>query len=329
MSASAIIRPRSLIDNVRGVVLLLFACVMLLPWGRALGGCNNITNAPDVSFSPPTSITVPFNAPVGTVIYSGPQVAPSPTISITCTGGSSTYGIINSVGAQPGAGATIYPSGVSGVGYRLAHGTSTSYMLPWGCCELDRGTYSLSVTTALQLVKTGTIISGTQLPSGTLARWQYDRNPNGVMSAQDYVLASAVTFVSPACQANASTLAVALPRISTTALPTPDSTAGNTPFRISLTCSSGVTVKIMFSTTTPAVPAKTGVIASSGGTSAGVGVQITNSTDFTPIAFGAVNTVGATPNGALDLSYNARYYRTGAVTPGTVNATATFTLSYE
>lgn len=322
----------ALVGRRRAAALVLIALTCLLPLHRAYAACSYTGNGANVTFSVPTSITVPFDAQVGDVLYQTPQVAPSPSLSVSCTG-SSTYGISNLVGANPGVGVAIYPTGVSGVGYRLAHGSSSpsDYMYPWPCCELASGTYNFTVTTALQLVKTGPIADGARLNGATLARWMYDRTGNRTVSLQNYILGNAVTFVSPACQVNTTSVAVALPRISDRALPSVGSTAGTTPFRINLTCRSGATLEITFATNSP-VTGRDGVIANSNGSgrATGVGVQLTRSdAGSTPVRFGTPITAGATVNGAVDLTYLARYYRTGNVTPGTISTQATFTLTYE
>lgn len=316
----------------RRAIALLLAIACQLPLQRAHAACSYSGTGANVTFSVPTSITVPFDAQVGDVLYQTPQVAPSPSLSVSCSG-STTYGISNLVGATPGQGVAIYPTGVAGVGYRLAHGSSSpsDYMYPWPCCELPAGTYNFTVTTALQLVKTGPIADGARLNGATLARWMYDRTGNRTVSLQNYILGNTVTFASPACRVNTTSVAVALPRISSRALPAVSSTAGTTPFNINLTCRSGATLEITFATNS-AVAGHDGVIANSNGSgrATGVGVQLTrNDAGSTPVRFGNAITVGATTNGAVDLTYLARYYRTGNVSPGTVSTQATFTLTYE
>ena len=322
MSAMPVYRAR--------VAMVLLALLMLMPWSRVWAGCSYNSGGANVSYSVPTTITVPLDAKVGDVLYQTPQVAPSTTLTISCSG-NTDYGIQNSVGTTPGTGTAIYPTGVTGVGYRLLHGSSdpSDYMYPFPCCRLSSGTYDFSVTTALQLIKTGPIANGARLNGGTLARWMYERNNSATVSTQNYVLGNAVTFVQPACRVNTTSIAVALPTVPATSLPAVDATSGTTPFRISLTCSSGSTLNIMFDSTA-AVAGKTGVIATTTGTgrATGVGVQLVNSS-YQPVVFKSETVVGATPQGTLDLNYFARYYRTGAMNPGTILATATFTLSYD
>ncbi len=304
---------------------VLLGLALLLAGAPAMAGCISFDGVGTVTFNVPSTISVPANAQVGDVIYNGAKVAPSPIITLYCFN-VSDYGVTNQVGATPAPATAIYPSGVAGIGYRLVGGTtSTDYLYPWGCCQLSQGTRQLNVPVGLQLIKTGTIANGAQLPGGTIARWTYDQVFGGTATQQNFVLGGTVTLASSACQVNTSNIAVALPTISTSALPAVDGTTAPTTFRISLNCSTGATLKIMFNTATT-VTGKPTVIRSTG-TANGVGVQLTDN-GSTPVGFGTESTVGATPNGALDLVYKARYYRTGALSAGSVNATATFTLSY-
>lgn len=327
MFANAMTRTRYPMANARWAALLLIVA-LLLPWGAVQAACRFSGTTPQVNFSVPSTISVPYDAQVGDVIYQTAQIAPAPVRTFDCTSGSTRYGVINRVGATPGITETIYPTSVAGVGYRLAHGdfTAASYMRPWACCQLAPGSYTFNVPTALQLVKTGPIANGAQLAGGRLAIWQHERTRNRLVSLQDFVLAGSVTFSAPACQVNTSNIAVVLPTISNTALPAVDSTAGGTAFRIGLTCSPGRTLSIMF-TPGQAVAGKPAVIRSTG-SATGVGVQLTDAS-LDPVSFTTPKPVGTTPSGGLDLLYHARYYRTGAVSAGTVTATATFTLSYD
>jgi type 1 fimbria pilin len=103
-------------------------------------------------------------------------------------------------------------------------------------------------------------------------------------------------------------------------------TAGRTPFTIALACTGGATASIQldYGGTYTGIP---GVL-SNKGTAPGVGVQILDK-NATPVNFGTKALVGATPNGSWNLGYYAQYYRMGAMAPGTVSASATFTMTYQ
>lgn len=275
-----------------------------------------------VNYGPPSTITVPFSAPVGTVLWQSSQVAPTNPPNVTCSK-NAPYGVVNSVGATPGVSVDTYPTGVPGIGYQLVHDNATGIMYPYPCCSSGaKGSSSFSVASALTLVKTGPIVSGSVLPAGQLGYWQW-----GTLSTETFNLLNSVTIIDPACSVDSSSIVVTLPNIATASLKGVDSVAANTPFAIRLTCSAGATVAITLDTASRAA-GKTGVINSSG-TATGVGVQLADS-NGTAVSFGSTTTVGATPDGALDLSYFARYYQLATtVGAGTVKATATFTISYQ
>ena len=306
-----------------GALLSVVSALLCLP-NLAMATCsfNGGTGPSNVTFNPPTTITVPYTAPVGTVLYTSPQVSPAPTATISCTG-TSNYGITNSGAATPAAGINIYPTSIPGLSYMLAHGNATSYMFPYPCCQIGAGNYTFSVTTSLVLVKTGPIVSGSTLPTGPLGYWRFDNN----QQPEIFTLGNSVTIVDPACSVNTTPLNVTLPSISTSALQAVGATAGTTGFVIALTCYSGATLDIQFDYS-GANSGITGVLTKTAGSSSGVGVQMLDQS-LNPITFGTATLVGGTVSPQMNLTYYARYYRTAAISAGTLTASATFTLSYQ
>lgn len=309
-----------------GFMLLLLLALILPIWfpGSARAACNftkGSTTTP-VNFNPPSTITVPFTAPVGSVLYTSPLVSPSNPPDMNCNG-TTDFGMIDSVGATPGTGINIYPTGISGLSYSITHGDLSTYLYPYPCCQIAQGKYTFNVGSSLQLIKTGPIVSGSTLPAGVLGYWQY---ANG-QDVENFTLANAVTIIDPACTLDTPTITVPLPSIAATSLTGTGSVADATAFAIGLTCSSGATLYIQLDTAAP-IAGTTGVIANSG-SAVGVGVQLIDK-NFAAVAFGVPTLVGATPNGALSIPYYAQYYQTATtIAAGTVSATATFTLSYQ
>ncbi|MFC4763672.1 fimbrial protein [Dyella koreensis] len=308
------------------IALLLLLALGLLPFSAnascsfSSGGTSDV----NISFSNST-ITIDPNLPVGATLASSSQFAPSTISQITCSGTTRT-GVINVVGSQPSTSSTIFPTGVAGLGYRVTHPDSSSYLPAFGGGSIASGTYNMSVTSGFELVKTGTIANGAVLSSGTLGYWKYDNNKR----VENFNLASSVTFMYPACSVNTSTINVTLPTVSNTAFNGVGTVAGATVVPISLNCSAGSQLYIQFDTAT-SVSGATGVIAPATGTGRAnnIGVQLTDQT-FNPVTFGTPALVGTTPNGPYNLTYYARYYQTATpVAAGTVSATATFTLTYQ
>ncbi|MGR5945401.1 fimbrial protein [Enterobacter sp. C4G1] len=108
------------------------------------------------------------------------------------------------------------------------------------------------------------------------------------------------------------------------------STAGETSFAIKLDCDATANVNLQIDAT-PDPGGAPGVIAlASAATPAdGIGVQIINE-DRKPIPLGTTIVMGtALNNGPFDIPLKAHYYQTKTdITPGTANAVANFTLSY-
>lgn len=280
----------------------------------------------------PSTITLDPNKNVGDVLATSPVTVPSPSDSqVSCYFYNSPIGVINVVGSQPGGASTIFPTGVPGVGYRILHPDSSYALTPWGGGRtIGPGTYTMSVASALQLIKTGPISSGSTLPAGILGYWLYGGYFDNVR-IEDFTLANPVTFVAPSCIVTTPSISVTLPTVSTSALSISGQTAGTTAFAIVLNCASnaaGRQLAIQFDTN-QAYTGANGVIVPSSGTANGVGVQLLDRNFSPSIVFGTPNTVGTTPNGLYNLTYYARYYATsGSVKAGSLSATATFTISY-
>ena len=308
--------------------LLALLTLVLWPAG-ARASCSLNGSKENVIVTLPSTITLDPNAAVGTVLATSPVATPSPSnSSVTCNGFYTQIGVMNLVGSQPAGSSTIYPTGVNGVGYRILHPDSSYYLLPWGYDYIGSGTYTLSVGSAVQLVKTDVIASGATLSAATLGYWRYDHNGANDVRGEDFVLGNSVTFVSPSCSVTTPSISVTLPTVSNTALASVGATAGSTAFSIQLDCgnAAGRTLAIEFDTANASAGA-TGVIVPSG-TATNVGVQLLDAS-FAPVTFGTPAVVGTTPSGQYSLTYYARYYATATpVQAGTLSATATFTLSY-
>jgi type 1 fimbria pilin len=317
-------------NPVRHAIALLFLVLLSTLSMTARATCSFTSGSTsNVNISMPSStITINPSAAVGTVLASSAQFSPTPISSISCSG-TTRIGVQNTVDAQPASGATIFPTGVAGVGYRITHPNTGNYLAAYSGDSIASGNYDLSVTSGFELVKTGPIANGAVLNAGTLGYWRYDGFLS-ILRAENFNLVGSVTFTYPSCTVNNNVINVVLPTISTTAFNGIGTTAGATAFNISLNCSAGSTLAIEFDTSNPASGANS-VIANSTGTgrAKNVGVQLIDH-GFVPITFGTPTVVGATPSGPYTLTYYARYYQTAASpAAGTVSATATFTLTYQ
>lgn len=310
----------------RRVLLFISAMALWLPLA-VHASCNftsGTTSDVRVTFATSTVVINP-NLPVGSTLITSAQFAPQSTSFISCSGTTNT-GVVNLISGQPSSGATIFPTGVAGIGYRIPHPDTSTYLPAYPGGSIAPSPYQMSITSGLEFVKTGPIANGATVSSQILSYWKYDTNKR----MENFYLDTTLTFVYPSCSVNTSTINVTLPTVSNTAFNGVGTVAGATVVPISLQCASGSQLYIQFDTANP-VSGANGVIAPATGTgrAQNVGVQLVNQS-FTPITFGTPSLVGATPNGPLNLTYYARYYQTATpVAAGTVSATATFTLTYQ
>jgi type 1 fimbria pilin len=203
----------------------------------------------------------------------------------------------------------------------------------------------VSATFTAQLVKTGPVSPGTISSIQILQFFDSDFSPlppNGQPANTIYTSASAsygtltlnaVTVSMSTCNVTSQlqNFTVTLPKISTSALKSTNSVAGQTPFNIQYSCPSGWSLYMTMSTTTPG-PAP-GVIlppafCPAGAPATNVGVQLLQGNQQA-VNFNVAQTLGNSPNGTLTIPYYAQYYATGSpVGSGPICATATFTMSY-
>lgn len=277
--------------------------------------------------SVPTTIVNDPSIPMNSVLYTSSATGINHPVYFSCNNANrDKWGLINEMGATPAQNENTFPTSVAGVSYRVLQ--SGGYIQPYGYFSLGSPSWYENDPVTIELVKTGVIADGSQLPGSLLASFKAGVQNNFILDAV-IRLTNTLTFTAPACQVSTTSVNVVLPAVTTGAFSGPNSVAGTTPFQIGMTCSSGAVVKITLDTANP-VPGKTGVIAPSVGGASGIGVQLMDSSGTTAVNFGVPKVIGATPNGALSVNYFARYVQTGStVGAGLVSATATFTLSYQ
>lgn len=281
-----------------------------------------------VTFSLPSTITIAANTAVGTVLATSAQAAPMNPPVISCNGYFGdwmTYGVTNTRGGYLADNVT-YETGIPGLGYRLTHPTDYLTRYPLNNEWLSSSTFS--ITSGLELVKTGPITSGSVLAAGELGRWRWDDDSGNALYPETFRLGNSITFTTPSCTIVTNPIYVTLPTVTTSAFAGIGSTSGKTPFQIQLSCPSGTAVaSITMHASNP--DSHTGVVAPSGaGYAAGIGVRILDS-NSTPMQF-ETQTVVTPPNATTSIPYFAQYFQTApTVTGGAVKATVTFDLFYQ
>ncbi|MFP3507502.1 fimbrial protein [Burkholderia sp. SIMBA_062] len=312
-------------------------------WADCTSNTNNGLNyyiANVSGFSPPDFS--PGAIPIGGVIYSKTGTVTftnkkGPTASVHCTDWTYTY--VTGVGVPDGN--TIYPTSIPNVGLRMKAGnTLVPYRASSYFSDTDwNETYSLTI----ELVKTGNITAGGVL-SGAYA--QYRANNASGQLLVEYRFASPVVVRPrvPTCKVATPLVTVPMGMFGISAFNGVGTTVAPRSFAISLACSGGDagTMTNAYTTLTDStMPSNTSTTLSltKESTASGVGVQImTGDTlvGFGPDSAAVGNTnqwkVGTVVPGQANLTVPlaARYVQTGSkITPGSANARATFTMSYQ
>ncbi|WP_438391505.1 fimbrial protein [Caballeronia sp. DA-9] len=296
------------------------------------------------------TITLPANLniardAIGTILFDSNWVATT-VVRPNCSGtGTITAGYLAPLVPVPGQ-ANVYKTGVDGIGIKVG----------WLNTVVNVGSYSIDggkmVTSPASNV--ATYIAGLQgnmgyfraqlIKVGPISAGNFNlpvKLANGVYGSAEInalqLVNNTASVVAPACSIQDSIKSVTMPVGSGRYLSAVGSTTGDTGFSISLNCPTPVSISMTFTDATNPDNVGTTLSLSSDSTAKGVGYQIlyTNKViNYGPDSSIAnnVNQFSVAPAGtvgALIIPFIARYVRTGAITPGSANAKATFTMSYQ
>jgi P pilus assembly protein, pilin FimA len=330
--------------NLSCLLVLLFISV------NAYAGCTaNSASAPTIV---PPNLTVQRDTPVGTMI--GAQVMSGVDTPFTCVndnppitnqdlGIRSSGTFVTTIGGR-----RIYSTSLPGVGYSLGivsvnncGGTSGwidgTLAFPGNInsrliCRNLAGMLANqppTVQTMIQYYKTGDITSGTVNAQGLGA---YLTRINGsiftevaVNTASFSVTALACTVTNPSIVVNMGT--VVSRNFSGVGSSPSDGTTKN--FDINLSCNPGTSVNLQIDGDAWSAPL--GVLNNGTGTgfASGVGIQLLTSAN-SPFALGTPTAITNSASSNQSIPLLAQYYQTDStIAPGTVNITATFTLTYQ
>jgi type 1 fimbria pilin len=185
----------------------------------------------------------------------------------------------------------------------------------------------------VQLILTGNVSAGTFTLPAALAQATY-----GSIMVNNLVLTNNNASVqAAACSVQTPSIPVVMPRARISALPTVGSTTGDTAIPISLNCDGPVSIYVTL--TDASNPSNVGNTLSLTTNSSAQGVAYQILYGSTVINYGADSSAVGNKNqvklgsvsaaGSFPVSLSARYVRTGAIVPGSANALATFTMSYQ
>jgi len=242
----------------------------------------------------------------------------------------------------------VWETGTPGIGVRVISvdygnyvmsgtpmGTSTDFG-PTGAGST--GQYNDTLHFTFQLIKTGQITGTGQVSVANMYRLASHNIPRNVTSPTLASMALGnTTYASQSCRVTTPAVDVALPVVGTSTLRTAGATAAtNTRFSIGLQCDVGSNVYVTLTDATTPGNRTDLLTLTRDSTANGVRIRIRNRVG-TPVSFGPDSPAAGTTNqwlvgpsdSATSIPMTAEYVSTGDVEPGTANAAATFTMSYQ
>jgi type 1 fimbria pilin len=337
------------------------ALMALAGAGNATAGMCTLPGGETISLGP---VNVPSSAAIGDTVAITTMNLP---ISCPTPNSSAGYqiGFVTSPSWPTSSIADLWPTNVTGIGVRLTSTsnspiTGTTAMVVSGnatrtctatvkpgtsLCLLapDQVTpsgFTLNINIKVEFVKTANSIGSQTLSAYLVGPFAWDVGNNDHNTASAHQVAGSgtgPTFVAATCsRISDNPLVVELPSLPASQLSSPGMTGGAKDFSLDFTCSgTSKNVKMTMSDIRTDGTAKDTLTLSPGLGSA-TGVQLQVLYNNTPITFNPDSQatgipVGSSPGGGAPFSIplTVQYVSTGAVTPGSVNAAATFTLNYQ
>lgn len=302
-------------------LITFFSCLLFFT-GYSEASCTyRALNTVNMSFG---NITVQRDAPIGQSFATTTATVPYQLVGY-CSNGGYAYDQFNYLGATPTSYSGVYATNISGVGLKLSPYTSSVYTTYYA----GNNNFYSTGTYTMQLVKTGPIASGT-LQTGMVAHvWMDDGR-----DILQFYLSGTNKVTQVACSITTSNVNVPLDPVQAGSFTSINSTKGDKPFTIGLSCDAGARINASLSFTQNAETSNNSVIQLTGagtqGVATGVGIQLLyGSTVLT----NNNNVVLKTSSGGQEFpagAFTARYFQTkSTVTTGDANATATLNLTYQ
>ena len=303
---------------------------------------QRITPPTNFEFKIP-NLTIPRDVKVGTVIGNVWDLGSLRVDNATClpfTQSSQVFG-------TPVPGMTnVYYTNVDGIGvkFRITQGWNGGYYDAPG--SNTSNFYSSSAATqqyrmvqyiAIDQVKSGVLQNIAAMPLPYMIVTYTSSCVNNSPQSYKATISPGVTTITPhTCEVTTKNLDVRLPDVKQSALKTANATAGDTNFNIGISCTTGSNVYITLTDHNNVANRGTILTLNNNSTASGVGIEILR--DGKRVNFGPDSPVAGTTNQSLvgssspslnNIPFTARYISTGNTKSGTVNSTATFTMSYQ
>jgi type 1 fimbria pilin len=344
---------KNLSARIVSIVMVVFFAALLSSSASAAITCNP-TNVSKVLAA--GTIVIPMNPAPGTVVST---VAPA-GFMMNCTFLNTTpyntsagvYIQLSVTAALAPGFADVYKTNIDGLGVRyiLSAPTCNTSNAPLQnsamriSCSLTGTLAGPSIVTNLTVtsvfVTYGAVKGGaSSLSSIPMLSQTYETTDNvGKVWNQAAVYTGSATGALNAatCSVQTENVAVNLPTPALRAFAGVGSVAGRQAFHLDFVCATGAQVSIVITDAVAPTNRSNVLTPSADSTAKGIGIQVLKA-DGTPVLFGPDQVgisvenqwlIGASPSGVLVLPLSAQYIRTGALTPGSVKALATFTMSY-
>lgn len=327
----------------RAALAAAFCALAIAPAAHAQLQCTISTTPSTIGFD---AISFARDVPIGSAVS---QVVTT-TTSVNCPAnpGSGASGFylqilpqLNVSTSVPG----VWDSGLAGIGVRAIDVSYDNRVLSqigigqWAdfAPPVGASAFSGSYTFSYQLIKTAQAAAPGPLSIGQMFGLVSHNVPANVGSGRQGPVGVGNTTVSTrSCTVATPNVAVALPTVSPAAFRQAGDTAGETAFQIGLSCQTGFSVYVTLSDATTPGNRTDRLTLSGSSTAAGVQLQVVNPSGQA-VFYGADSPVAGNTNQFLlgpsdsttGIALRARYVSTGTVTPGSVSAVATFTMSYQ
>ncbi|MCL4634401.1 fimbrial protein [Burkholderia sp.] len=290
-------------------------------------------------FNPPSFD--PAAIPIGGIIYAqtgSPIFTNKRTDKATYKCSESIRSSVTGIGAHINK---IYPTSIPNIGIRMAY--VNQYVPYTSTMGYREGAWNEQFTLTVQLIKTGEITAGGVL-SGAYAQYRANSETGQLMVEYQFASPILVQPRVPTCTVATPQVSVPMGSVSLAMFKGVGATTFTHPFDISLTCSggsNGTSTKAFVTLTDVTTPGNTSTTLSltKDSTATGVGIQVLKDNlllGFGPdsAAVGNMNQwyAGTVAQGQaqLRIPLSARYVQIAEkVTPGSANARATFTMSYQ
>ncbi|GAA3611793.1 fimbrial protein [Gibbsiella greigii] len=242
---------------------------------------------------------------------------------------------------------SVFETGIPGIGFILGlKDTNATTWIPlqteiiqtYPTDEANSSANDLGWSAKVSFIKTGSPLKSGNYTIPSITAAVLTAYNNETATAKVIINSTTVIVSATGCTISTPSVAINLGTVDMHILSAVDSTSELKNFNVSLQCDANISLNAVITDQTDQSNISQIVSLTPDSTATGVGVQFFyNGTG--PLSLGPDSSLNSTPNQFfitstsqaenLSLPFQARYIRTGAITPGTANALASITFSYQ